>query len=40
MEDNKEPNNIDDSSHGQAINEFQEDGKLMELDDHLSGNDP
>jgi hypothetical protein len=40
LEENKEPGNIDDSSHNQAIKELQEDGELMELDDHLSGNDP
>ena len=40
LEENKEPANIDDSSHNQAIKELQEDGELMELDDHLSGNDP
>lgn len=45
MEENKEPNNIDDSSHDQAIKELQEDGELMELDDPLSSdplsdNDP
>jgi hypothetical protein len=40
LEENKEPGNIDDSSHNQAIKEFQEEGELIELDDHLSGNDP
>jgi hypothetical protein len=40
LEENKEPGNIDDSSHNQSIKELQEDGELMELDDHLSGNDP
>lgn len=40
LEENKETNNIDDSSHDQAIKELQEDGELMELDDPLSGNDP
>jgi hypothetical protein len=36
LDENKEPNNIDDSSHDQAIKELQEDGELMELDDNLS----
>jgi hypothetical protein len=40
LEENKEPGNIDDSSHNQAIKELQEDSELMDLDDHLSGNDP
>jgi hypothetical protein len=40
FEENKEPGNIDESSHNQAIKELQEDGELMGLDDHLSGNDP
>ena len=40
LEENKEPGSIDDSSHNQAIKELQEDGELMELDDHFSGNDP
>jgi hypothetical protein len=40
LEENQEPDNIDDSSHNQAIKELHEDAELMELDDHLSGNDP
>jgi len=31
---------LDDSAHDQAIKELQEDGELMEFDEHLSGNDP
>jgi len=36
IEEDKEINNIDDSSHDQAIKELQEDGELMELDDPIS----